>query len=102
MRLAAVIALPLACVAAAADPASGRAKAAACVVCHGQDGISRLPDAPHLAGQPALYLEAQLKSYRSAARRHEQMNVVAKPLSDADIAELAAWYASIRIQATPP
>jgi cytochrome c553 len=71
-------------------------------VCHGQAGLSTLPNAPHLAGQPAIYLEEQLKSYRSGRRRHEQMNVVAKPLTDADIADLAAWYASIRVEATPP
>jgi cytochrome c553 len=71
-------------------------------VCHGQTGISTVPDAPHLAGQPALYLEEQLRSYRSGKRRHEVMNVVAKPLSDADIADLAAWFASIRIEATAP
>ena len=73
-----------------------------CVVCHGQSGISTAPDAPHLAGQPAIYLEAQLESYRSGKRRHEVMNVVARPLSDADIADLAAWFASIRIEATAP
>ena len=61
-----------------------------------------MPNAPHLAGQPALYVEEQLRNYRSGKRLHEQMNVVAKPLSDADIGELAAWYASIRIDATPP
>lgn len=96
--LAALVALP----AAAADPRSGRAKAAACAVCHGQDGISSAPDAPHLAGQPAIYVEAQLKSYRSGARRHEVMNVVAKPLSDADIADLAAWFAAIKLEARLP
>jgi cytochrome c553 len=101
--LAAAIALGLAPGAlAAADPQAGRSKAAVCVVCHGQSGISTAPDAPHLAGQPAIYLEAQLESYRSGKRRHEVMNVVAKPLSDADIADLAAWFASIRIEATAP
>jgi cytochrome c553 len=103
MKAAALVVVSLACAGAgAADPQAGRAKAAACAVCHGQAGISTLPNAPHLAGQPALYVEEQLRNYRSGARRHEQMNVVAKPLSDADIAELAAWYASIRIEATPP
>jgi cytochrome c553 len=92
----------LAGAAAAADPQAGRAKAAACAICHGQAGVSTQPNAPHLAGQPAIYLEEQLKSYRSGQRRHEQMNVVAKPLSDTDIADLAAWFASIRIEATPP
>ena len=87
---------------AAADAQAGRAKAAACVLCHGTAGISKLPNAPHLAGQPAIYLEEQLRGYRSGRRRHEVMNVVAKPLSDADIADLAAWFASIRIEATAP
>lgn len=103
MKAVALAMVSLACAGAgAADPQAGRTKAAACAVCHGQAGISTLPNAPHLAGQPALYVEEQLRNYRSGARRHEQMNVVAKPLSDADIGELAAWYASIRIQATPP
>jgi cytochrome c553 len=88
--------------AGAADPKAGRAKSAACAVCHGQAGISTVPNAPHLAGQPAIYVEEQLRNYRSGGRRHEVMNVVAKPLSDADIDDLAAWYASIRIEATPP
>ena len=103
MRAAALAVALLACAgASAADPPPGRAKAAACAVCHGQAGISTLPNAPHLAGQPALYVEEQLRNYRSGTRRHEQMNIVARPLSDADIGELAAWYASIRIHATPP
>jgi len=72
------------------------------VVCHGAAGISTQPNAPHLAGQPAIYLEEQLRGYRSGRRRHEQMNVVAKPLSDAEIANLAAWFSSIRIEATLP
>ena len=88
--------------AAAADPQAGRAKAAACVVCHGAAGISTLPNAPHLAGQPAIYLEEQLRSYRSGRRRHEVMNVVAKPLSDGDIADLAAWFSSMRIEVIVP
>jgi cytochrome c553 len=100
--LAAVLLLLASAAAGAADPQAGRAKAAACAVCHGQAGISTVPNAPHLAGQPALYVEEQLRNYRSGKRHHEQMNVVAKPLSDADIDELAAWYASIRIEATPP
>ncbi len=81
---------------------AGRAKAASCGVCHGQAGVSVTPDAPHLAGQPAIYLAAQLRAYRSGARRHEVMNVMARALSDDDIAQLAAWYSAIRIEARPP
>ena len=97
-----VAALLLPFEAIAGDPQAGRAKAAACALCHGQAGLSNLPNAPHLAGQPAIYVEEQLRSYRSGKRRHEVMNVVAKPLSDADIADLAAWFAAIRVEATPP
>ena len=82
-----------------ADPPPGRAKAQACAVCHGVLGISTAPDAPHLAGQPRIYLEQQLKAFRSGTRRHEVMNVIAKPLSDADIALISEWYASIPIEA---
>ena len=89
-------------VANAADPKAGRAKSAACVVCHGQIGISVAPDAPNLAGQPAIYLEAQLRNYRSGKRQHEVMTVIARPLSDDDIANVAAWYSSIKVDATLP
>lgn len=88
--------------AAAQDAAAGRAKAQACSVCHGPLGLATAPDAPNLAGQPAIYLAAQLRAYRSGARKHEVMAVMAKPLSDVDIQNLAAWFASIRVEATAP
>jgi cytochrome c553 len=86
----------------AADPPPGRAKAQPCTVCHGPLGISVTPDAPNLAGQPRIYVMEQLKAFRGRTRLNEVMNVMAKPLSDADIAELAEWYASIAIEARPP
>lgn len=82
--------------------AAGRAKAQACAACHGVLGIATAPDAPHLAGQPDFYVAAQLRAYRSGARQHPVMNVIAKPLSDEDIAALAAWYASLRVEAREP
>lgn len=85
--------------AAAQDVAAGKAKAQACIVCHGALGLSTQPDAPNIAGQPALYLAAQLRAFRSGARKHEVMAVMARPLSDADIQNLAAWFASIRLSA---
>jgi len=87
----------------AADVAAGKARAqSVCAVCHGPAGISVAPDAPNLAGQPAIYVSAQLRAFRSGERRHEVMNVIAKPLSDDDIDNLAAWFSSIRIEAQPP
>jgi cytochrome c553 len=81
-----------------AQAQSGRDKAKACAICHGQLGLSTLPNAPHLAGQPEIYLIEQLKAYRSGKRANEVMAVIAKPLSDADIADLASWYASLQIE----
>jgi cytochrome c553 len=86
----------------AGDAARGRARAAACTACHGELGLSTQPDAPNLAGQPEIYVVDQLRAYRSGKRSHEVMSLMAKPLTDADIADLAAWYASIRVKAEDP
>jgi cytochrome c553 len=85
-------------VAGAQDVAAGRRKAAACQACHGLDGIAKLPDAPHLAAQPAAYLERELRAYRAGTRKSEVMAVVAKPLSDDDLRDLAAYYSAIQIE----
>lgn len=83
------------------DPAAGRQKAQMCAVCHGPVGISSAPDAPSLAAQPALYLAAQLRAYRSGERKHEVMAIMSKTLSDADIDNLAAWFSSLQIEVRP-
>ncbi|MFZ5541429.1 MAG: c-type cytochrome [Pseudomonadota bacterium] len=83
---------------AAQDVAAGRRKAVACQACHGLDGLAKLPDAPHLAAQPAPYLERALRAYRSGERRNEVMSLAARTLSDGDIRDLAAYFAAIEIQ----
>lgn len=81
----------------AADINAGKTKAnATCAVCHGMQGMASLPNAPNLAGQPQIYLSEQLKNYRSGKRAHEVMSVIAKPLSDQEIEDLSAWYASLK------
>jgi len=84
------------------DVAAGRRKALQCQACHGLDGLSKLPEAPHLAGQPERYLVKSLDEYRSGVRKHDLMTLAAKNLSDQDIADLAAYYAAIEISTTPP
>jgi cytochrome c553 len=79
----------------AGDVAAGKARAGMCTTCHGPLGISQLPNAPHLAGQPEIYLMEQLKHYRDGKRANEVMAVIAKSLNDKDIEDLAAWYGSI-------
>lgn len=88
--------------AAHADVTVGKNKARACAVCHGQMGVSIAADTPHLAGQPERYLAEQLKAYRSGRRAHEVMSVMAKPLTDDDIRDLAEWFSSLTIEVKTP
>lgn len=80
---------------AAADVNAGKAKAAVCAACHGANGISVIPDYPNLAGQKVRYLEASIKAYRDGERKNAIMSPMASGLSDADIANIAAFYASL-------
>ncbi|MDH5205370.1 MAG: cytochrome c [Hylemonella sp.] len=86
-----------------ADAAAGQTKAAtACAVCHGPMGLAMQPNVPNLAGQSEIYLVEQLRNYRSGKRHHEVMSVIAKPLSNQEINDLAQWYASLQIQVQAP
>ena len=88
--------------AAAADVELGRAKAVKCKQCHGLDGIGKLPNFPNIAGQKDAYLVAQLRAYRDGKREDQMMSFIAKDLSDEDIGNLAAYYASIKFEVTVP
>jgi cytochrome c5 len=77
----------------APDVGAGKKRAAACFACHNADGISKIPGTPHLAGQERSYLEGALRAYRDGqTRQNPTMNAMAKPLSDRDIANIAAYY----------
>jgi len=86
----------------ASDIDIGKVKAQSCAMCHGVTGISQMPGVPNLAGQPAIYVVEQLKNFRNGKRSNEIMSVIAKPLSDADISALAAWYESVKIAVREP
>lgn len=86
----------------AADMAAARAKAGQCFVCHGADGLAKVPDAPNLAGQNESYLVKALKEYKSGKREHEMMNTVARNLSDQDLALVAAYFSGIAITVKAP
>jgi cytochrome c553 len=81
--------------ASAGDPRAGQQKAQACAACHGAAGISNNPLWPNLAGQKEQYLIKQMKAFRSGQRNDPVMSPMAKPLSDADIENLAAYYAGL-------
>ncbi|MCB1668129.1 MAG: cytochrome c [Porticoccaceae bacterium] len=80
----------------AGDAAAGQAKAAMCVACHGANGISTNDMWPNLAGQKEGYLAKQMKDFRDGKRNDPLMGSMAKGLSDADIANLAAYYSGLK------
>jgi len=81
---------------AAGDAAAGKAKSAVCAGCHGANGVSMNPVWPNLAGQKDAYLVKQLKAFRAGSRSDPMMSPMAKPLSDADIDNLAAYFSSLK------
>lgn len=82
------------------DRAAGRQLAGQCRVCHGLDGYAQIPIAPHIGGEPEGYIAAQLRAFRDGAREHEMMTIVARSLSDQQIADLAAWYSGHSVTVT--
>lgn len=80
---------------AAGDAAAGKAKSATCAGCHGAEGISGNPLWPNLAGQKDAYIVKQLKAFRDGTRTDPMMSPMAKPLSDDDINNLAAYFSSL-------
>ena len=87
---------------AAGDAALGKKVMLKCQVCHGKDGLAKLPEAPNLAGQKETYLVNALLSFKAGERKNEQMTVIVKGLSDDDIANVAAYYAAIKITVEVP
>jgi cytochrome c553 len=86
----------------AADAAAGREKAVLCQTCHGMDGLSKLPDAPHIAGQPESYLVKALTEFKTGVRKNEMMSVVVAMMTADDIRNVAAYYSAIEITVKPP
>jgi cytochrome c553 len=88
--------------AAAAAPPPRPAQLGLCVACHGEDGRSRTPAAPHIGGQNEAYLIWALTQYREGRREGDVMSAVAGTLDARDIEALAAWYARQRWPAATP
>lgn len=85
-------------VSAAGDPEAGREKAGVCAACHMMDGNSTNPVWPKLAGQHTQYIIKQLSDYKAGRRENPQMSPMAAGLSEQDMADLAAWFASQSIK----
>jgi cytochrome c553 len=103
MRIALVRMLSVAMIACgsfahAADIAAGKQKAELCVGCHGDNGISQTENIPSLAGQPDQFIQWQLVYFRAGTRKNEQMQPIVEQISNDDIRNLGAYFASL----TPP
>jgi len=78
-----------------AKPERGAAKAQeVCVACHGEQGVSRSPEYPNLAGQSGAAIYKQLNDYRTGSRTNPLMTDIAKALDEATLADIAAYYAA--------
>ena len=103
------LAVPAATMAAEGNPAAGKAKAeeAGCSSCHGADGVATEDglaidkNMPNLAAEPDLYTQFQLVFFRKGVRKNELMSPIAESLSDEDIRNLGAFYASLPAPNTP-
>ena len=84
----------------AADPVEGETKASSCRSCHGADGNSPFENIPSLAAQPATYVGMQIFLYRENQRKIPEMNAAVAHLTDADIADIAAYFE--RQKPSPP
>ena len=80
----------------AGDAAAGKGKSMMCAACHGTAGISAVPTYPNLAGQKEAYLVKQLTDFKSGKRNDPTMKGMVAALSPADMADLAAYYASLK------
>lgn len=79
---------------AAGNPVAGKNKAESCAACHGPDGNSAAANFPKLAGQHESYLVKQLMDYKSGARKDPVMSPQAANLSEEDMADIAAYFAT--------
>ncbi len=78
----------------AGDAKAGEAKIGTCTACHGKDGKATAPIYPNIGGQNEQYLVAAIKAYKSGDRNNPIMKPMAMVLSDADVENVAAYYAS--------
>ncbi|WP_461537053.1 c-type cytochrome [Spongorhabdus nitratireducens] len=97
IAVAMLLTLPM--VANGADVAAGKAKAVMRAACHGMDGVSKIPVYPNLKGQHEAYLLSSLKAFKNKSRTGGQsalMYPMVASLDDTDLANLAAYYSSLK------
>lgn len=80
----------------AGDAAAGKGKTMTCAACHGVEGISAVAMYPNLKGQKAAYTVKQLKAFKDGTRKDPVMAPMAAALSEQDMADIAAYYESLK------
>ncbi|WP_246691098.1 MULTISPECIES: cytochrome c [unclassified Mesorhizobium] len=86
----------------AGDSTAGRKVMEQCQMCHGKDGLGKMSYTPNIAGQKYDYLVHALMAYKAGERKSQMMSLVVKKLNDEDIANVAAYYAAIKITVEVP
>ncbi|MGJ4969298.1 MULTISPECIES: c-type cytochrome [unclassified Bradyrhizobium] len=86
----------------AADLEAGKTKAQLCVGCHGDNGISQTENIPSLAGQQDQFIQWQLVFFRAGTRKNEAMKPIVDQLTNEDIRNLGAYFASLQPAKAPP
>ena len=89
---------PVATLGPGQDPANAPE---ACIACHGADGIAQIEDAPNLAGETVMYIDTQLKAFRTGKRTHDVMSGIAAEMTNDEIRAVAEWYSSVGFEVNP-
>ena len=89
---------PVATLGPGQDPANAPE---ACIACHGADGIAQIEDAPNLAGETVMYIDTQLKAFRTGKRTHDVMSGIAAEITNDEIRAVAEWYSSVGFEVNP-
>jgi cytochrome c553 len=76
------------------DPVVGKAKSSLCQSCHGEFGFSLEELIPNLAGQYSIYIAKEMRNFQSGVRKHPVMSPMAMTINDADLDDIAAYFAS--------
>jgi len=78
---------------------AGKTRVATCAACHGMDGCSVNPEIyPRLSGQGTTYLATAIREYQDGTRKNEPMNLIVASLSEQDVADISAYYASLKCE----
>ena len=95
LAFAALLSAGFVCLHPASAQQPNRALILECMACHGDDGIAKDKDIPHLAGQNYEYLLKQMRDFQKGRRPHKEMRVMSRLMDDGEMQEIADFYARL-------